>query len=81
MDLSSLYKGFPGTYGHARADQKLDYLLLSPTLVQGVKAVDVFRKGFYAPSKWISYDNLNTHTKYRYQASDHHCVWADLELS
>lgn len=75
-----VYQGFPGTYNHANARDKLDYLLLSPALVGGVAAVNVERRGFYAPTKWPSFENITKETKDRYQASDHHCLWADIEL-
>lgn len=39
---------FPGTYQRATAAEKIDYLLLSPELRKRVRAVDVYRKGFYA---------------------------------
>lgn len=75
------YKGeLPGTYERATATEKFDYLLMSPKLAGGVKAVDVCRKGFYAPKKWESYENIDAETKDRNQASDHHCVWADVEV-
>jgi endonuclease/exonuclease/phosphatase family metal-dependent hydrolase len=70
----------PGTYGHGNAKEKLDYLLLSPKLVAGAKDVGVFRKGYYAPEKWASFENINKQTKERFQASDHHCVWADVNV-
>lgn len=75
------YKGkYPGTYQHATAKEKIDYLLFSPSLAGKVTAVDVNRKGFYAPTKWDSYENINRDTKDRFQASDHHCLWADINL-
>jgi endonuclease/exonuclease/phosphatase family metal-dependent hydrolase len=73
------YKGLPGTYGHANANQKLDYLLLSPALANHVTKVEVDRRGFYAPTKWASLPSITKHTKDRYQASDHHCLWAELD--
>ncbi len=75
-----VYAGLPGTYEQARADQKIDYLLFSPKLAARVKAVDVCRKGFYAPTKWESFESINKETKDRNQASDHHCVWADVDV-
>jgi len=79
--LLDAYKGeFPGTYQHANASQKIDYLLLSPDLAQRVSAVDLNRRGFYAPTKWESYENINKETKDRFQASDHHCLFADIDL-
>ncbi|MCJ7443793.1 MAG: hypothetical protein MUO26_04565 [Methanotrichaceae archaeon] len=74
------YKGYPGTYRHANANEKLDYLLLSPSLASAVVSVDVERRGFYAPTKWMSFENITEKTKDRFQASDHHCLWADIDL-
>jgi endonuclease/exonuclease/phosphatase family metal-dependent hydrolase len=74
------YSGLPGTYRYGNAREKLDYLLLSPELVARVRRVEVNRQGFYAPTKWKSFPNLTTQTKDRYQASDHHCLWVELDL-
>ena len=80
MSLEAYLGAYPGTYMHANANQKFDYLLLSPDLAQRVSTVDINRKGFYAPTKWPSYENINKETKDRNQASDHHCVWAEIDL-
>jgi len=75
------YRGaFPGTYQRATVREKIDYLLLSPALRKHVQAVDVCRKGFYAPRKWESFENINQANKDRFQASDHHCLWAALDV-
>lgn len=75
------YRGeFPGTYQRATTKEKIDYLLLSPALTKKVEHVDVFRKGFYAPRKWESFENITSENKGRFQASDHHCLWADVVL-
>lgn len=74
------YNGYPGTYRHATAKEKFDYLLLSPGLVQKIRAVNVNRKGFYSPEKWECYENITARTKDRNQASDHHCLWADIDV-
>lgn len=60
------------------AKEKIDYLLLSPALQKRVEHVDVFRRGFYAPRKWEA-SNITGENKDRFQASDHHCVWAQLQ--
>lgn len=74
----SMYNGYPGTYETANDKQKFDYILLSPELTSRVTAVDVCRKGTYAPRKWDCYDNITKDTKDRLAASDHQCVWADI---
>ena len=68
------------TFQHANATQKFDYLLLSPALFDRATQIEVMRKGFYAPRKWESYENINAKTKDRFQASDHHCLWAEFDL-
>jgi len=75
-----MYSGFPGTFRGATAAEKIDYLLLSPALASRVTQVNVFRKGFYAPTKWQAFDNITKDTKDRFQASDHHCLWADVDV-
>jgi hypothetical protein len=44
-------------------NEKIDYLLLSPALQRKVEAVDVFRKGYYAPGKWESFNRSRTSTR------------------
>jgi hypothetical protein len=61
------------------AKEKIDYLLLSPALQKRVEHVDVFRRGFYAPRKWEAFENITGENKHRFQALDHHCVWAQLQ--
>jgi endonuclease/exonuclease/phosphatase family metal-dependent hydrolase len=80
MSLKQYQGAFPGTYQRATAKEKIDYLLLSPALRSKVQAVDVCRKGFYAPRKWESFENINEANKERFQASDHHCLWAEIQL-
>jgi endonuclease/exonuclease/phosphatase family metal-dependent hydrolase len=83
VDAMSLkqYEGeFPGTYQRGTANEKIDYLLLSPALQRKVETVSVFRKGYYAPRKWESFENINAENRERFQASDHHCAWMAVEL-
>lgn len=80
MALKQYQGAFPGTYQRGTANEKIDYLLLSPALRRKVEAVDVFRRGYYAPRKWESFENIGAESRERFQASDHHCVWADVAL-
>jgi endonuclease/exonuclease/phosphatase family metal-dependent hydrolase len=80
MSLKQYQGKFPGTYQRATAREKIDYLLLSPALRKRAEAVDVFRKGFYAPTKWESFEDINRENKARFQASDHHCLWANVQV-
>ena len=80
MALPEYAGQYPGTYQRATEKEKIDDLLLSPALKGKVRKVDVERRGFYSPKKWTSFANINAQTKDRFQASDHHCVWADIDL-
>jgi endonuclease/exonuclease/phosphatase family metal-dependent hydrolase len=72
-----LYTGRPGTFGSGRSPkQKLDYILLSPALWQKVMAVDVERRGIYAPRSIASFPEVTAESS----ASDHAAVWVDLAL-
>lgn len=72
--------GYPGTFGLCNADDKIDYLLLSPALFARVRQGGVFRKGMWPgvrPRRWDTYDEL---TRPQEAASDHAAVWVDLDL-
>jgi len=68
-----------GTYGLGRDNQKIDYLLLSPALFQRVTSGGIFRKGAWpgARARWEVYPQL---AKEMHAASDHHLIWADIDL-
>ncbi|MEU7901677.1 endonuclease/exonuclease/phosphatase family protein [Actinoplanes sp. NPDC049118] len=72
------YDGPPGTYKSGRsANQKLDYLMLSPGLWQHVRAVGVERRGIWAPRSIEPFPSVTSHTT---QASDHGALYADLSI-
>ena len=71
------YQGLPGTYGTGLKSGKFDYILLPPELWSNVQAVNAERRGTYHPRKWIPYDTV---TSEKNQASDHACLWVDLDL-
>ena len=73
---------FPGTYKTGSAGNKLDYLLLSTALQARVQAVGVERRGTRS-TKWESFPDLQAlpvARAERFQASDHHCLWVDIDL-
>ncbi|MBI4513643.1 MAG: endonuclease/exonuclease/phosphatase family protein [Gemmatimonadetes bacterium] len=73
------YTGLPGTFGTGKSpNQKLDYILLSPVLFAKVQRVGVERRGVYAPKTHPSFPEV---TSAQTSASDHACVWVDLDLS
>jgi len=65
-----------GTYSTGL--HQLDYILLSETLANAAVAGGIERRGYYAPRTFPSFDTV---TSKKVHASDHHCVWVDLDLS
>ena len=70
-----------GTHGLGNDVNKIDYLLLSPALFAKITACGLFRKGAWPgkqPARWEVYPEL----QHDFQvASDHHVIWADLNLA
>lgn len=72
--------GFPGTWGLCNANNKLDYILLSPKLWQKVAGGGVMRQGMWPgkqPARWSVYPELDDE---KHAASDHAALWVDLQL-
>lgn len=72
--------GYPGTYGLCNPGNKIDYILLSPTLYQRVRAGGVMRQGMWPgsrPKRWETYEELD---QPKNAASDHAALWVDLDL-
>jgi endonuclease/exonuclease/phosphatase family metal-dependent hydrolase len=69
-----------GTFGLGNDDDKIDYILLSPALFDRVTSGGIFRKGAWPgsrPPRWDVYPEL---TAEHQAASDHHAVFADIDL-
>jgi len=69
-----------GTHRLGNDDSKIDYLLLSPALFAKVVKGGIFRKGAWPgshPPRWEVYPEL---TKQHEAASDHHAIWAEIDL-
>ena len=64
-----------GTY--ETGTQQIDYLLMSPAIVAAARAAGIERRGHFYPR---TFKSLDTVTSNREQASDHHCVWVDLQI-
>lgn len=67
----------PGTYNTGLANNKIDYLMLSPALQTRLRAAGIERRGSYHPRLWESFDTVGDASE---EASDHHLVWADLDF-
>ncbi|KMW60641.1 Endonuclease/exonuclease/phosphatase [Candidatus Rhodobacter oscarellae] len=67
-----------GTYKTGSDSNKIDYILLSPSLFGLVTNAGLFRKGAHTGSdRWETYPEL---TSKEHQASDHHMIFADINL-
>ncbi|GAB7035702.1 endonuclease/exonuclease/phosphatase family protein [Streptomyces sp. NPDC021749] len=74
----SSYAGAPGTFGTGQSlKQKIDYLMFSPELWDQVQAVDVERRGIFAPHTFKSFPTV---TSKETEASDHGALYADLDI-
>jgi hypothetical protein len=70
-----------GTYGLGNDSDKIDYLLLSDALFDKVTAAGLFRKGAWPgsrPKRWPIYPELKEKI---HVASDHHVIWADIDIA
>lgn len=69
-----------GTFGLGNTNDKIDYLLVSPNLFDRVTSSGLFRKGVWPgskPKRWTTYESI---TKRQHVASDHHVIWAEIDL-
>lgn len=74
--------GRPGSYDSCGLSDRLDYVLLSPGLVERFRGGRLFRRGLWGsrrtrPDRWEVYPELTGHTD---QASDHAAVVVELDL-
>ena len=72
--------GYPGTFGGATKNNKIDYILVSPDLFSKVKDGGIFRKGAWPgvrPKKWDTFPELKKPIQ---AASDHQAIWADIDI-
>ncbi len=72
----------PGTFAPCALGDRLDYILLSHSLVPGFRNGEVFRKGVWGdrktrPTDWETYPEM---TESVHQASDHSAVVIDLDV-
>jgi endonuclease/exonuclease/phosphatase family metal-dependent hydrolase len=71
--------GPPGTYGSCTARNKLDYVLLSPTLFAKATGGGILRTGVWGGRRgrlWPVYDTM---TQAVHAGSDHAAIYADIE--
>jgi len=76
-DHASYPSARPGTFNTGTAGNKIDYLILSPALWASLQATDIERRGSWHPNTWTPFDTVTSKAS---EASDHHMVFADLEV-
>jgi len=67
----------PGTFDNGAAANKIDYLIMSPSLQPLLQRAAIERRGTYHPHLWTPFDSVTSAAD---NASDHHLVWADFNL-
>jgi endonuclease/exonuclease/phosphatase family metal-dependent hydrolase len=72
----------PGSYDDCNLKNRLDYILISQSLVPLLTGAGVFRKGLWGdrktkPKNWVVYDEMTTGSE---QASDHAAIYVDLNI-
>jgi endonuclease/exonuclease/phosphatase family metal-dependent hydrolase len=72
--------GRPGTFKNGTKNEKLDYLLLSPTLFGKVIGGGVFRTGVWGGKNGTLWPIYSTMTKPIHAASDHAAIYADINI-
>lgn len=72
--------GRPGTYGNCAPSNKIDYILLSPSLFKRVKGGGIFRKGVWGGKNGTLFPHYSDITAPIQAASDHAVIWAEFDL-
>jgi endonuclease/exonuclease/phosphatase family metal-dependent hydrolase len=70
--------GRPGTFGNGTASQKIDYVLLSPSLWGDVQQAGILRDGVWGGKNGTLFPHYPEITEAKHAASDHAALWVDL---
>jgi endonuclease/exonuclease/phosphatase family metal-dependent hydrolase len=72
--------GRPGTYGNGTASNKIDYILLSPSLFDLVSKGGIWRKGVWGGKNGDLFPHYDEMKNVTHAASDHAAIWADIDI-
>jgi endonuclease/exonuclease/phosphatase family metal-dependent hydrolase len=72
--------GRPGTFGNGTKSDKIDYILLSPTLFERVTAGSVWRKGVWGGTHGTLFPHYDEMEMPVHAVSDHAAIWAEIDL-
>lgn len=70
----------PGTFGNGTKSQKIDYLLLSPSLLARAYSAGIFRKGVWGGKHGTLFPHFDTIEFEHQAASDHAALYVDINL-
>ena len=70
----------PGTFGNGTKSSKIDYLLLSPTLLARATGAGIFRKGVWGGVHGTLFPHFDTIEADHEAASDHAAIWCELDV-
>jgi len=72
--------GRVGTYGDGYANNKIDYILMSPKLANKIIAGGIERRGVWGGKKGKLFPHFDEIKSAKDAASDHAALWVDLDL-
>jgi endonuclease/exonuclease/phosphatase family metal-dependent hydrolase len=72
--------GRPGTHGNGNPGDKIDYILMSPQLVNVVQQGGIERRGVWGGKNGTLFSHYPEIKKAKDAASDHAALWVDLDL-
>jgi endonuclease/exonuclease/phosphatase family metal-dependent hydrolase len=72
--------GRPGTFANGTKGNKIDYVLLSPSLFAVVSGGGIYRKGVWGGKNGTLWEHYPDMDGPQQAASDHAAIWADLEV-
>jgi endonuclease/exonuclease/phosphatase family metal-dependent hydrolase len=72
--------GRPGTHGNGNPGDKIDYILMSPQLVNVVQKGGIERRGVWGGKNGTLFPHFPEIKKAKDAASDHAALWVDLDL-
>lgn len=70
----------PGTFGNGTKSNKIDYLLLSPTLFARATSAGIFRKGVWGGVNGTLFPHFDTIEADHEAASDHAAIYVEISL-
>ncbi|CCC86186.1 endonuclease/exonuclease/phosphatase (plasmid) [Paenibacillus polymyxa M1] len=74
------FAGRPGTWGDGDAKDKIDYILMSPSLFRLARGGGIYREGVWGGKDGTLFPHLPEITNAAQAASDHAAIYVDLDI-